>query len=245
MKSESGRFTDGAQWVWLDLDDTLIDFRANSRTALRAVYAEESLDRFYPTADGWVAAYEAHNHKLWERYNRAEISQDYLRVDRFATPLAPFWPEGVEALEAFCRRLDPLYLSILAKGKAMIPGASGLLDHLRSCGYNIGILSNGFTDVQYRKLRNCGLDQKVDLVVLSDDIGVNKPDVRLFRHAMERAGNTCPGVHVMIGDNPDTDILGAVRAGWRAVLFNPAAADVTVDGPVVVAPSLGLVKTLF
>lgn len=60
----------------------------------------------------------------------------------------------------------------------------------------------------------------IDIVVLSDDIGVNKPDVRLYRHAMERTGISDPEAHLMIGDNPSTDIAGALAAGWHAMLLS-------------------------
>ncbi|MDE7146389.1 MAG: hypothetical protein K2O30_09625, partial [Duncaniella sp.] len=88
MKSDTipPLFTAGVSWVWFDLDDTLIDFHANSRAAHRILFDECSLHRFYPTPESWIEAYEGHNHKLWERYNRQEITQDFLRLDRFYTP---------------------------------------------------------------------------------------------------------------------------------------------------------------
>ena len=81
----------------------------------------------------------------------------------------------------------------------------------------IGVLSNGFTSVQHAKLTNTGLAPKIDLLVLSDDIGVNKPDTRIYRHAMERAADLEPSHHLMIGDNLSTDIRGALDSGWHAI----------------------------
>ncbi|MCM1522337.1 MAG: HAD-IA family hydrolase [Muribaculaceae bacterium] len=224
MRSDCFRpLFEGVRWVWLDLDDTLIDFRANSRTALSLLYNQESLDRFYPTPEEWTEAYETHNHSLWDRYSRGEITQDFLRVDRFAHPLAARWSDGREALEDYARHLDPLYLDLLASQKRLIDGAMVLLDTLRASGLKTGILSNGFTAVQHRKLSVTGIGEKIDLTVLSDDIGINKPDIRLYRHAMEQADDTDPTHHLMIGDNPSTDIAGALRAGWRALLLDPSA----------------------
>ncbi|MDE5650231.1 MAG: HAD-IA family hydrolase [Duncaniella sp.] len=219
MKSDTipPLFTAGVSWVWFDLDDTLIDFHANSRAAHRILFDECSLHRFYPTPESWIEAYEGHNHKLWERYNRQEITQDFLRLDRFYTPLRGKWEGSDDELEAFSREMDPIYLTRLAEQKTLIPGAAELLEFLRAHNYNIGVLSNGFTSVQHAKLRTTGLDRLVDLTVLSDDIGINKPDIRLYRHAMERAGDTSPGHHLMIGDNPDTDIRGALDSQWRAI----------------------------
>ncbi len=115
------------------------------------------------------------------------------------------------------RRYDTLYLDYLAREKALMPGAIDLLRTIRDRGLRIGCLSNGFKEVQFRKIRTAGLEPWIDLVVLSDDIGVNKPDRRIFEYAMERSGDTDPTHHLMIGDNPDTDIRGALGAGWHAV----------------------------
>ncbi|MCM1162980.1 MAG: YjjG family noncanonical pyrimidine nucleotidase [Muribaculaceae bacterium] len=215
----------GVNCVWLDLDDTLIDFHTNSRTALRLLYDLERLERFYPTPSAWIEAYEIHNHSLWDRYSKAEISQEFLRMDRFVHPLRQTWSGSQRDLEDFSRRLDPLYLDLLAQQKKLVDGAMELLEALRAAGFNTGILSNGFTEVQHKKLRMTGLDKMIDYVVLSDDIGVNKPDVRLYRHAMQRATDPVADHHLMIGDNPSTDIAGASAAGWRSILLSASSDD--------------------
>lgn len=233
------------KWIWFDLDDTLIDFHTNSRMALRIIYDECGLNRFFHSPDEWVGTYESHNLTLWARYSRAEITQEFLRVDRFATPLRPRWDRDEESLKEFSRKLDPIYLTRLAEQTALIDGACEILAYLRAHDYNIGILSNGFKDVQHRKLTNTGLDRFVDLTVLSDDIGINKPDPRLYRHAMECASTPDPSLHVMIGDNRDTDIAGALAAGWKAVLFDAKATAMTIGDKVTITPRLNLLKELF
>lgn len=238
------RYTAGVKWVWLDLDDTLIDFKANSLIALRHTYDDCRLERYFPSCGEWVDSYLRHNHALWDRYNRAEITQDYLRVHRFFDPVRERVDMSTDNFAAEARDMDTVYLDHLARQKCMVDGAMQLVDHLRACSYNIGVLSNGFTDVQHRKIHTVGLDSKVDLVVLSDDIGVNKPDIRLYRHAMERAGLTEPSLHLMIGDNPDTDIAGALNAGWRAILYSPSAPELSLSGRCVVTPKLSILPSL-
>ncbi|MCM1254744.1 MAG: YjjG family noncanonical pyrimidine nucleotidase [Duncaniella sp.] len=208
------------RWVWLDLDDTLMDFRANSRESLRIIYNQCQLDRYISTIEEWIESYETHNHSLWDRYSRQEITQDFLRVDRFFTPLRPGWNGKENELKEFSRQLDSIYLDILARQTVMIPGAFELLRHLRAHKYNIGVLSNGFNHVQHAKLHNSGLDKMIDLLVLSDDIGINKPDTRLYHHAMRQAGETSSWQHLMIGDNLNTDIRGAIDSGWHAIHFD-------------------------
>ena len=85
---------------------------------------------------------------LWERYGLGQISQDFLRVDRFATPLRQEWDGDEESLEKFSWELDHIYLAHLAEQTAMVDGAKELLSFLRAHRYNIGVLSNGFKDLQ-------------------------------------------------------------------------------------------------
>lgn len=220
--------------VWIDLDDTLVDFHTNSRRALRQLFDTQNLAPLFGTHGHWTECYETYNHALWDKYNRALITREQLRTDRFAMPLQEAGVPEKEAIE-LSARFDPLYLDFLAQEKALVPGAIELLERLRTEGVTIGILSNGFKEVQFKKLNNTGLMPYIDIVVLSDDIGVNKPDVRLYRHAMERIGISDPEAHLMIGDNPSTDIAGALAAGWHAMLLSDAPSPAQ---PCFTAPTL-------
>lgn len=207
--------------VWLDLDDTLVDFRAASRVALAKVFHEERLDRFFPTLQSWTAAYEKCNYELWQRYAGQLVDQATLRMERFRLPLMEA-DMARDVATAVSRRLDPVYLGYLADESRLLPGAIELVSWLRDvAGVKVGILSNGFTEVQWRKLQVTGLEPLIDLMVLSDDIGVNKPDSRLYDYAMHKAGENAPSSQLMIGDNVNTDIAGALAAGWQALLFDP------------------------
>lgn len=219
--------------VWLDLDDTLIDFRTNSRAALGLTRRHFSLESLFPSSAGWIDAYERHNSLLWKQYAEGTITQEFLRLDRFLTPLAAAGMDP-DTARALSLRMDAVYLDYLAEQTAMIPGAVDFLHRLREAGFTIGILSNGFTDVQHRKIANCGLRPLIDIVVLSDDIGVNKPDPRLYNYAMSRAGICDPSRHIMIGDNPDTDIAGAIASGWRHIHF--ISHDATPFSSIRIAP---------
>ena len=215
--------------VWVDLDDTMIDFRANSRHALHRLWGEEpAVRRCFETDELWIDVYEKHNHRLWELYGAGKISRSYLRMERFMRPLCEGGMNEDDAKE-LAERYDILYLDFLAQEKQLIAGSIDLLRMLRESGVKIGCLSNGFKDVQFRKIRNCGLEPWFDLVVLSDDIGINKPDVRLFRHAQERSGCPEPTDHLMIGDNAMTDIKGSKGAGWSAIQFHRMPEDAVAE----------------
>ena len=208
--------------VWLDLDDTLIDFQANSLKALENVYKQEKLDRIFGIPELWIDRYHHYNSLLWIDYAAGKVSRDYLKMERFRLPLTEAGVSFDEATKLSIR-LDPVYLTLLAQEKQLVPGAIELLERIKQAGLPIGILSNGFMEVQHRKIASAGLTGMIDMVVLSDDIGVNKPDVRIYRHAMKVSGKEYPERHIMIGDNPDTDIAGAIAAGWKAIHYLPNA----------------------
>lgn len=206
-------------WVWLDLDDTLIDFHANSRTALAAIYHELGFNSLWPDPQAWIENYENHNTALWSLYSAGAVTRDVLRMERFRRPLRDAGMNDSEARK-LSHSLDPIYLDKLAEGHILVPGALHLLRSLRQAETKIGILSNGFEDIQYRKINNTGLSPYIDLTVLSDEIGVNKPNPEIFRYAMQRSGELNPDRHIMVGDNPATDIAGAIAAGWQTIWFS-------------------------
>ena len=114
------------------------------------------------------------------------------------------------------------YLETIVTLEKVVDGAPELLSHLKRRG-PVYILSNGFKNLQYRKLQSGKLDVFIDKLVLSDDINVTKPDRRLFDYALEVVGGSAETT-VMIGDNYDADILGAHNAGWKTIfLIEPTA----------------------
>ena len=226
---------DNIKWVWVDLDDTVWDFRANSWETLGEMYEIEGLDRYFESVDDWREKYLEYNHSLWPLYNEGKITKEYLQVERFRKVLADAgYPQ--ENLMAKAKEMDPKYLSILGTKTRLVEGARQMLQYLKDKGYKIGLISNGFHEVQYRKLQSSQVEHYFDAVVLSDDLGVNKPDRRIFDYALEKAGATAQE-SVIIGDNPDTDIAGGINAGWGAIYFNPSAdengANVVTDAVVI------------
>lgn len=213
--------------VWVDLDDTVWDMRGNSELCLGELYAEEGIDRYFADKETWSRIYHEINLGLWQRYSRGEISRDYLRRERFASPLRLAGVGDDEAMR-LSDYYDMVYLSRLGRKTGLVDGAREFLGYLKDRGYRLGVLSNGFREVQYDKMRSGGIDGYFDVVVLSDEIEVNKPDRRLFDYALSKAASG-RRVNVMIGDNIETDIAGAVNAGWPAIWYNPGGA-VMPDG---------------
>ena len=221
---KSNRFSPGeVAMLWFDLDDTLWDMAGNSVICLREVYDTRGLSRYFDSPARWDDVYHRINSGLWEQYGRAEISRDFLRSERFARPLRLAGVPDEEAA-AMAAELDGYYLSLLGAKTRLVPGASDALARLRGLGYRMGIVSNGFREVQYNKLRSGGIDSYFDTVVLSDDAGYNKPDPRFFAYAEAQAGSE-GRLNVIVGDNPVADVRGALDAGWSAVWYDPGHHD--------------------
>lgn len=204
--------------VFVDLDDTIWDFRVNSLLALRAVYDELEVRCEIPDYEQFKCSYMATNKELWELYHHNRITKDFLLRERFARPFR-LAGSRVADDDRFLSRLNDRYLDILSQQTTLVPGAVELLDYLTDRGYPLYILSNGFAEVQSRKLRSGGIDRYFRRIILSDEIGITKPDRRLFDYALQQIGATADEA-VILGDNYDADILGAMNAGWKAIYFN-------------------------
>ena len=152
------------------------------------------------------------------------------------------------AVSAVLSQLTPLavgYLTdhVLAGQNRLVPGAVDLLDYLTGKGYPLYILSNGFSEVQSRKLHSGGIDRYFKRLILSDEIGITKPDRRLFDYALQVVGADAVDT-LIVGDNYDADILGAMHAGWRAIYFNRDKLPVTGEQPDYVVTELAEIKQI-
>ena len=205
-------------WVFFDLDDTLWDFALNSEFSLELLYNKNTfLAEFYPDYNNFSTIYHRENDRLWALFNKKLISADFLKPERFRILLAPFISD-TSSLDHFAHQLCNEYLNILGSQTAVVFQAENVLNYL-SKKYMIGVLSNGFREVQYKKLYNTSLWKYVQRMVISDEINVPKPDTRIFEYALQATGAKADSA-IMIGDNPLTDIKGAIDAGWNAIYFN-------------------------
>jgi putative hydrolase of the HAD superfamily len=127
--------------------------------------------------------------------------------------------KGLEVTEAYCLEMSDRFLAFCASKSGVVDGAHELMDDLRRKGYRMHMCSNGFHEVQYKKLASCGLKDYFDTIILSEDAGVNKPSPLFFEYALQQSGAQRETT-LMIGDNLQTDILGAKRAGLDAAYFN-------------------------
>lgn len=204
-------------WIFFDLDDTIWNFSANSAISLKKLYElSPILRKLFKTTEEFIEIYHRHNATMWDLYAQGKVTTAELKLERWRRTLAT---RQFEVLTAVCEELERTYLDILAQEKEMIPGVEAMLERLTK-KYLIAVLSNGFSATQYKKLRHSGLWRYVTRTIVSEEIGVNKPDPRLYAYTVDETGAENP--HLMVGDHPSTDILGAMKAGWYAIWYNPS-----------------------
>lgn len=199
--------------VLIDLDDTIWDFHTNARLSLQDMFVDRGLHRYFTNFDDFFTIYAKKNIELWEAYGKGEITQEYLKAERFRYPLAKM---GVDD-EQLAEQIGIQYLEILPTKTTLMPFAIELLEYLYP-KYPITIVSNGFVEVQYKKIESCGIGHYFSHVVLSEAAKALKPDKRIFEYALELNGVKATEA-IMIGDSYEADIRGAQNAGVDQIYY--------------------------
>jgi len=198
--------------VFFDLDHTLWDFDKNSGFTFQKIFNEQKVKVALPD---FLEVYMPANLKFWKLYREDKITKSELRYQRLKFV---FDTMGYPVSDELIYRLSEEYINHLSSFNTLFPNAIEVLNYLQP-KYKLHIITNGFQEVQEKKLRNSGIYGYFDQIIDSEMAGVKKPNPIIFNLALNRAG-VQPEKSLMIGDSLEADIIGAKSLGFHTIHFN-------------------------
>jgi putative hydrolase of the HAD superfamily len=198
--------------IFFDLDHTLWDFERNSALTFQKILPEADV---FLEFDKFIENYIPINAKYWKLYRDEKVSKEDLRYARLKET---FDAIDFEVQDETIHHLSEEYILQLPNFNYLFEGTFEILDYLQE-KYQLHIITNGFQEVQTLKMRKSGILDYFQEIITSESVGVKKPNSRVFRHALEKA-NTHPEISMMIGDNLEADIEGALNVGMNAIHYN-------------------------
>ncbi len=205
------------QHIFFDLDHTIWDFDKNAEETLQELYLVYDLPGLgLHSADLFIETYTRNNHQLWADYHTGKINKQTLREMRFKKT---FLDLGLSP-EVIPVQFEDDYVAICPTKTNLFDGAHETLQYLHG-KYTMHLITNGFKESQDLKIKGAGIGKYFDQIIVSEDVGVNKPDPAIFQHALNVAGAEKES-SIMIGDSLEADVMGALNFGMDAIYFNPA-----------------------
>ncbi len=198
--------------VFFDLDHTLWDFEKNSALTFEKILSRNHID--IPLSK-FLEIYVPTNLAFWKLYREEKITKDALRYQRLKSV---FDKLELEITDTMIHRLSDEYIQYLSSYNHLFPNTIEILEYLKP-KYRLHIITNGFQEIQDKKLRNSGIDSYFVHVINSEMAGVKKPNPLIFQLALDRAGVAAEN-SMMIGDSLEADILGAKALNFNVLHFN-------------------------
>lgn len=217
------------QHLFFDLDNTLWDHRKNAELTLRDLFDKEQVATQYGLGfEEFHREYFTINEHLWALIRDGQIGKEELRHRRFYESFLFF---GIDDLP-LAQRFEHHFLDEIVRYNELVPGTGDLLGYLKTKGYRLHILSNGFQEVTRRKCELSGIAGYFETITSADEIGIRKPHPEIFLHAMAKSGAAAAD-SAMIGDDWIADIEGSSALGLKSYFLdvfrdNPSAEGVTV-----------------
>jgi len=210
--------------IFFDLDHTIWDFDKNAQETLTELYHQYELHAIgLSSCESFIERYTENNQLLWAEYHMGRITKERLRAERFHKT---FIELGV-APEHVPQQFEEDYVRFSPTKTNLFEGSEKVLAYLQQ-KYTLHIISNGFKETTLIKMDLCNLNPYFSNVIISEDVGVNKPDRAIFEYALNKAGAE-KEESIMIGDSIEADIRGAQAFGMKAIFFNPLNKDKPAD----------------
>lgn len=197
------------KYLLFDFDNTLVDFDAASHKSLHDVAERLQVE----ANDAFFKVFKEINHEMWSLFERRLLTASDIKRNRFKR-LAEHYGKKVDA-----SLLNRLFLRKLVDNTELIEGAKDVLQLLGN-NHQLVIITNGFREVQRPRIEKVGLTSYFSHIFVSDEIHVAKPDVAFFEHVHLHLKGCNKEELLVIGDNPNSDILGAHNYGIDSCYYN-------------------------
>jgi putative hydrolase of the HAD superfamily len=195
--------------LFLDLDGTLWDLKKNTEITLLELWLEFDLaGQTTSSFANFYQRYVFHNDRVWALYRDNKIEKNVLRIDRFVQAFADI---HIVPDATFVEKFAEIFIERCPQQPHLLPGAKTLLEACHR-KYPMHIITNGFCEIQQIKMKAAGIAHYFDGVIYSEDLGIKKPHREIFEFALQRA-NASVEESLMIGDDWDADIIGAMNMG--------------------------------
>lgn len=200
--------------LYWDFDNTIYDFTANSKASIKIALHNLSIE--VDDFEAYFRIYTEINDELWAQYRTHKITKHTLRTTRFEKSLKEYGADfDVEGSV-----IDDEFIRVMPSQTVLFEGAHEVLELFRKRGFKQHIITNGFKEVQYKKLQNCNLSEYFDSVFISEELQCNKPGRAIFEKAL-KDNNARKSQSIMIGDSWESDIVGARNFGIDQIFFAP------------------------
>ena len=202
--------------IFFDLDHTIWDFDKNAEETLHELYGTHKLsDIWLHSAELFIETYTRNNHSLWAEYHTGKITKGELREARFKKTFIELGVDPNQIPDGF----EDEYVKLCPTKTNLFPHAHETLQYLQG-KYTLHLITNGFKESQDLKIGNTNIGRYFTHIIISEIIGINKPDKAIFKHALKLAGAQ-KHESLMIGDSLEADVYGALNFGMDAIYFNP------------------------
>ncbi len=196
--------------LFLDIDNTLLDFYAAERFAIKKVLKLHGL----PCDDATAKLYSGINQSYWESFEKGEISKSDIFEGRFKALLKAL------RLEGDTKKISDDYFLCLSEGYFTVDGAIELLEYLKQKGYKLYATTNGVSVTQFKRIKNSGLEPFFDGIFVSEKAGHQKPEKEYFDYVIANIPEKDKAKMLIIGDSQSSDILGGINSGIDTCWFN-------------------------
>ncbi|MFX1535040.1 MAG: HAD family hydrolase [Promethearchaeota archaeon] len=206
------------QGVFFDLDGTLINEEATKGLS-RQFFQQfcSSLARISERA--FFIVFRKVNQSLYEKLLQGHISGRELLAQRFQKTL-----EELEIADgkSLARKMEQAWDELYYAHYSLHDQAISVLKALKNRNLTLAVITNGLIDIQIKKIQKFpALQQLIEVIIISEEYRINKPDPRIFQICLEKTNITDPKNVLFVGNNLESDIKGAENAGIRAILFDP------------------------